>query len=596
MHRRTDGYVNMLNKYGTVRDSSTAYQPIAEPTVPDMTLTSHYESDGLFAKIIDSPAEEANKHGFDLSFEDRHAKTLILDTLENLDWEQKAVQAVKWARLFGGALGVMLIDDGGELDEPLNYRQIQGIEDLLIFERAIVQPDYTNLHEGKPQYYEVFGNFINNFKVHASRCLVFKNGIVPNMTANPLYQFWGIPEYIRIHRQLRETTTTHANVVKLLERSVQPIYSMNGLENILATEGGEFEVLKRLQSIDMARSFDSTIVVDSMDESYEFKTTALAGLKEATEATCNMLSAVTNIPQTVLFGRSPAGMSATGDSDLENWYNYVERIQNLQLKKNLDTLVDVIITGFLHNGKIEKEPFWRIKFNPLWSITDKEQAEIDGRLAQNELLKIQAAQTMLEMGILTADEVRAAFFGEKDKNKLTNQPNNDIMKLDSNEQEWITVNGAAVPINENGELQGEVGEKIEETSDPPAGRAGQAEEKEQKESEKPQKLTLQDLAEMFGTGKAKEKPKGTSKMDYNQLIGTTFQDESGNKIEIKSVSDHAKDRMQERNYTPEQVNDALQNAQATYPGNRPNRVCRQKDNIRIVVEKQLGEIITVVKL
>ncbi|MCL1988120.1 MAG: DUF1073 domain-containing protein [Firmicutes bacterium] len=467
MKRRTDGYINMLNKYGTAQDNSTAYQPIAEPTVPDMTLTTHYESDGLFAKIIDSPAEEANKHGFDLSFEDRHAKTLILDTLENLDWEQKAVQAVKWARLFGGALGVMLIDDGGELDEPLNYRQIQGIEDLLIFERAIVQPDYTNLHEGKPQYYEVFGNFINNFKVHASRCLIFKNGIVPNMTANPLYQFWGIPEYIRIHRQLRETTTTHANVVKLLERSVQPVYAMNGLANMLATDGGDYEVLKRMQTLDMSRGFTNSIVIDGEGESYEFKTTTLSGLKEATESACNMLSAVTNIPQTVLFGRSPAGMSATGDSDLENWYNYVERIQNLQLKKNLDTLVDVIITGFLHNGKIEKEPFWRIKFNPLWSITDKEQAEIDGKIAQNEQIKAQTMQVYLDMGILSAEEVKAALLGKKVENSedhLTNGDNRGIVKLDEDYTEWITINGAAVPIDENGDLQGKVGEKIEETS------------------------------------------------------------------------------------------------------------------------------------
>lgn len=46
-----------------------------------------------------------------------------------------------------------------------------------------------------------------------------------------------------------------------------------------------------------------------------------------------MLSALTNIPQTILFGRSPAGMNATGESDFENYYNFIERIQKQDVKE-----------------------------------------------------------------------------------------------------------------------------------------------------------------------------------------------------------------------------------------------------------------------
>ena len=60
-------------------------------------------------------------------------------------------------------------------------------------------------------------------------------------------------------------------------------------------------------------------------------------MKDVIDTTCNMLSAVTNIPQTILFGRSPAGENSTGDSDFENYYNYIERIQKLMLKKNVRT-------------------------------------------------------------------------------------------------------------------------------------------------------------------------------------------------------------------------------------------------------------------
>ena len=42
-----------------------------------------------------------------------------------------------------------------------------------------------------------------------------------------------------------------------------------------------------------------------------------SGVSDVIDSTCNFLSALTSIPQTILFGRSPAGMNATGDADLE---------------------------------------------------------------------------------------------------------------------------------------------------------------------------------------------------------------------------------------------------------------------------------------
>lgn len=54
--RREDGYINLLNRYGTQRDSSEAYSYEPEGCVSDEILTSQYATNGLFAKIIDIPA------------------------------------------------------------------------------------------------------------------------------------------------------------------------------------------------------------------------------------------------------------------------------------------------------------------------------------------------------------------------------------------------------------------------------------------------------------------------------------------------------------------------------------------------------------
>lgn len=67
-----------------------------------------------------------------------------------------------------------------------------------------------------------------------------------------------------------------------------------------------------------------------------------------------MLSAQSNIPQTILFGRSPAGMNSTGESDLENYYNSVEHIQTKMLYRNFKKTIDLILLSMLHKGEIEE--------------------------------------------------------------------------------------------------------------------------------------------------------------------------------------------------------------------------------------------------
>ena len=417
---REDGYVNLLNKYGTKQDNSEAYKFELEPVIPDMQLTGLYEGNGLFSKIIDTPAEEALKHGFDLNLKSDEVNAFVEDALDDLEWEEKAATAIKWARLYGGALIVMLIDDGRGLEEPVDWEHIRSIDELRVYERSIVQPDYASLYQqdyggkgvgnrvskfGQPEYYYV-SSIYGSFKVHESRCLVFRNGVLPEQTSNATYLFWGMPEYVRIRRALRETVTAHTDSVKLLERSVQAIYSMKGLASLLTTDDGENQVLKRLQLVDTSRGLLNSIAIDSEGEQYDFKTFQFSGVKDVIDATCNMLSALTNIPQTILFGRSPAGMNATGDSDFESYYNFVEKIQRLMLKRNLRTLLDIVFRAGIASGDVTEEPDYKLEFNPLWSLSDTEQATVDQTKAQTALVKAQTAQAYVDMQALDPTEVR----------------------------------------------------------------------------------------------------------------------------------------------------------------------------------------------
>lgn len=416
---RQDGYMNLLNKYGTRRDATEQYHFVPDGDVPDDLLTAYYEGNGLFAKIIDTPAADAVRHGFSLKGVSKKQEAFYRAALEELDWEQVGETAVKWSRLFGGALAVMLINDGRGLEEPLDWKNVRSIDDIRIYDRSVIQPDFSSIYctdpatpfdtrgsrLGLPERYTI-NSLYGSFTVHESRCLVFYNGILPERTTSSLYQFWGIPEYLKIHRAIRDAEVAHGSAVRMLDRAVQPVYRMKDLSVELATEEGENKVLRRLQVIDMARGMLNTIAIDAEGEDYDFRTFQFSGVSDVIDATCNLLSAVTSIPQTILFGRSPAGFDATGVSDLEIYYNKISQIQELMLKGNLRYLLSVIFRAGIATGEVDTVPPIQIEFAPLWSLSEQEKADLDLKKAQREQTQASVIIAAVQEGIIDRQEAR----------------------------------------------------------------------------------------------------------------------------------------------------------------------------------------------
>lgn len=421
--RMDGGYQNVMNKYGTAKDQSEYYRYETDGPVTDSELAAFYEQNGLFARIIDAPAEEAVKHGFELDeLEDDDVHDFIFECLDELDWEETAIQCIKWARLFGGSIAVVLINDGRGLEEPVDYKNIKSIDDIRIFDRSMLTPDLSSLYKydntdpfrtrgsrlGYPERYQVSSrNGI--FTVHEQRCLIFQNGVLPENTPTAQYQLWGMPEYVRISRAVKDVEVAHGLAPKMLDRSVQAIYTMKDLAMLLSTEQGEETVLKRLQTIDMAKGLLNTMVLDADGEGYDFRSFSYTGVSDVINTTCNYLSALTNIPQTVLFGRSPAGMNSTGTSDLENYYNYVERIQKKMLKSNLRYLISLICQAGLYTKEIKRVPKIKVDFNALWSMSEQEKVALDLQKATCESTKANTAVALVNAQILDPSEVRREY-------------------------------------------------------------------------------------------------------------------------------------------------------------------------------------------
>ena len=155
----------------------------------------------------------------------------------------------------------------------------------------------------------------------------------------------------------------------------------------------------------------NSIAIDGADE-YDRKGLSLSGIKELLEQFEIAICGITGIPATKLFGRSPAGMNSTGKADLENFYNMVENIQKNKVKPNLVRLVEML--GACREYNLKLPDTWHIEFEPLWTMSKEEKADIEKTKADAQRQKADAINTLINAQVLDATEARATLAEEKD--------------------------------------------------------------------------------------------------------------------------------------------------------------------------------------
>lgn len=415
---RQDGYLNAMFGQGYRFTDPFAHYRQGVDFVSDQQCTHLYTYNGIAKAIIDIPADESMRNGFEVEIDgmdDDAINKQVQSLCEDLDVQYKFSEALAWADLYGGSIIVVMADDGRMLDEPLNYDSLRRIEKLKVFDKTNVVGSKQYQDASAPQYMDVEQYYINTFGenpmwVHESRVLRFDGGRLPLYQRN-LRLGWGAKRFESIKDELERYCNGQEMSLQALTRLSQDVVKLDGLTNILATEGGDVAVQKRMQMIDMVRSMMNSIAIDGADE-YDRKGLSLSGIKELLEQFEIAICSCTGIPATKLFGRSPQGMNATGKADLENYYNMVEGIQKNKVRPNLVRLVEML--GACRDYKLNLPDTWHIEFEPLWSLSKSEKADIEKVKADAQRTKADAINTLINAQVLDVTEARNTLAEEKD--------------------------------------------------------------------------------------------------------------------------------------------------------------------------------------
>ena len=414
---RQDGYMNAMFGQGFRWTDPFSHYRQGVDFVSDQQCTHLYTYNGIAKSIIDIPADEAMRNGFEVEFEgdDDAINKQVQSLCEDLDVQYKFSEALAWADLYGGSVIVVMADDGRMLDEPLNYDGLRRIEKMKVFDKTNIVGSRQYQDASAPQYMDVEHYYINTFGsnpmwVHESRVLRFDGGRLPLYQRN-LRLGWGAKRFESIKDEIDRWCNGNEYALQALTRLSQDVVKLDGLTNILATEGGDVAVQKRMQMIDMVRSMMNSIAIDGADE-YDRKGLSLSGIKELLEQFEIAICGITGIPATKLFGRSPAGMNSTGKADLENFYNMIEGIQKNKVKPNLVRLIEML--NACRDYKLNLPETWHIEFEPLWSMSKAEKADIEKTKADAQRQKADAINTLINAQVLDATEARATLAEEKD--------------------------------------------------------------------------------------------------------------------------------------------------------------------------------------
>ena len=404
----TDGYANPAAYLGESSPLLSAGTFLRSGLSSDTELlTTMYRESWLAMRIIDMPPEDMTRAWY------RFSAPLPGEDLESLrrlearhSVRRELTDAIRWARLYGGSLALMVLrGEEVRLSEPLDpelllpgcFRGLlvldraQGIEPSLELEEDLDDPDF-----GLPKYYTADLDDMGSVRIHHSRVLRFTGRELPRREAQR-ENYWGASELEHILEELQKRSAASANIAQLIFQANITTLKMSDFGDALAlgTEEQKMQIRSALFEENRFRTSFGLQVLSAGD-TLENHPYSFGGLAEIYEQFMLDMAGAAEIPAVKLFGRSPAGMNATGEADLKNYYELIAQLQERHLRPALEKLLPVMALSAW--GTLPED--LDFVFNPIAAESPAETADLVEKLSASVIDAFRA-------GLLTREEALA---------------------------------------------------------------------------------------------------------------------------------------------------------------------------------------------
>lgn len=390
-----DGLINFAARLGTSSDKA-AHDTYAR-VVPTQTEIDNAFRTSWFGKICAIPPFDEVREWRTWQA-DTDTQTKPLEAEENRhNLRQKLMEARILARKDGGAV-LFMGGLPGANNQPLNLEQVVkgSLKYLTVFTRYEITPTERETDTLSPNYNRARMFTLKSDGtteaplIHPSRCIVF---LGPKKPEQEGWDGWGDSLWMLLQRAVKNSDLASSGVASLIHEAKVDVISVPGLMAKMATQEYEDQLARRFRVANFLKSINNTLLIDGGNaegkggETFEQKTISFTGFPDIMDRFDVHMSGLADIPATRLLGRSPAGMNATGDGDLRNYYDRLTAGQELELTPAINPLDEVIIRSALG----ERDPDIYYEWNPLYSLSEAEAATVEKTYADAYKVRVDTA-------------------------------------------------------------------------------------------------------------------------------------------------------------------------------------------------------------
>lgn len=384
-------YTNFVSNIGTERDKAS-HGSFVKKVIPDEQLEAVYQH-WLAKRIVNRPASDMLRAGWFFEGIQDNDLLKLKEACKAFNLDGVLLSSLVLSRLYGVCYVLLGTVDGGNLDQPfdLNKLGVGRLEFFTVLKKKYIEADTSKYLSPKeaggllkqPEFYKLKLDGKSTQRIHHTRLYKFGHADVVN------------EEPVSVLQEVYEDLLDHAAVKKasasLVHESKIDVIRTPGLVDKIKADLQA--VAERFLSVGLLKGLNGMIVLDA-EEEYDSKSYSFGGLPDLMREFSIQAAGAADMPYTILFGQSPAGMNATGEHDTRNYYDSIATKQIWSLKPFMMKLLKVIVqTTF---GR--QFPSLDIVFNPLWQLDAKVRSEVEKANAERD-------SKYLEMGIITEPQI-----------------------------------------------------------------------------------------------------------------------------------------------------------------------------------------------
>ena len=377
----TDGLTNLVARLGLQADNLNrhAFYSFDMLTKNRVQLEAMYRGSWIAGAAVDAIAEDMTRAGIQVRGDENPERVEQLQSaLSRLGIWDALLYLLKWGRLYGGALAFIVVD-GQDAATPLEYDTIARgqFAGLRVYDRWQVAPSLDRIvqggaDDGLPMFYDVLPGGGLPFKIHHSRAIRATGIQLPYQQALT-EELWGESVLERLHEPLVAFDSATSGASQLMHKAHLRTVGIENLREVLSAGGQpEENLLHMFHLMRQLQSNEGITLLDKADD-YQAHSYTFSGIPDVILQFGQQIAGALGIPLVRLFGQSPAGLSATGESDIRMYYDNIAALQESRLRRGMDKLLRVIYRTLYGEAAPAALDF---DFTPLWQMSARDKADI----------------------------------------------------------------------------------------------------------------------------------------------------------------------------------------------------------------------------